>query len=101
MSSKNQTFSFADESKSEVKQPRKDPAQQLLDFLQRWKKPVIRMNDILVYGPRPTFRKRESAIGPVETLVRHGWLQPLKTRRPNMMLWQIIRHPTVHPVIEP
>ena len=95
-------FSFADEPMP-IKQPQpyKDDAPQLLlNWLLKWRKQTIKMNEILVYGPRPTMRKRESAIGPIETLVRHGWLRPLKTRRSNMLEWQIIRQPIVHPIIE-
>jgi hypothetical protein len=72
-----------------------NPAQKLLTWLQRWPKPTVRMNEILVYGPRPEMRKRENAISATETLVRNGWLAPLKTRRPNMMEWQIIRKEAV------
>jgi hypothetical protein len=68
-----------------------DPAQKLLTWLQRRNKPTVRMNEILVYGPRPEMRKRENAISATETLVRYGWLRPLKTRRPNMLEWQIVR----------
>lgn len=94
------TYSFADEPAPIKKAQEPAPAQKLLDWLQRWRKPTVRMNEFLVYGPRPTMRKRESAIGPIETLVRHGWLRPLKTRRSNMLEWQIIRQPIVHPIIE-
>jgi len=81
-----------------TKPPHKDPAQLLLDWLQRWGKNTVRMNEILVYGPRP-MRKRESAISSAEVLVKHGWLIPLKTRRPDMLEWQIVRRPIVHPTI--
>jgi hypothetical protein len=76
-----------------------EPAQLLLTWLQKWPKPTVRMNEILVYGPRPTMRKRETAIGPIETLVKHGWLVPIKTRRPDMLEWQIARRPIAHPTI--
>jgi hypothetical protein len=96
---KNPTYLLAEP--EPIKQPRKelDPAQQLLTWLQKWNRPTIRMNDILVYGPRPAMRKR-AAIGPVETLVRHKWLIPIPTRRSNMSEWKIVRPAIVDPVIE-
>src|SRR5262249_10291924 len=79
----NETFSFADDPKTEVKQPQKnDHAQQLLDWLQKWPKPTIRAADILIYGPTPT-RKRKNANDATETLVRHGWLAPLQAQQEN------------------
>jgi len=56
------------------------------------------MNQILVYGPRPV-RKRENALNSAQKLVEHGWLVPIKTRRPDMVEWQIVRRPIVHPTI--
>jgi len=75
-----------------------EPAQLLLNWLQRWHKPTVRMNEILVYGPRPV-RKRENALNSAQKLVEHGWLIPLETRRPDMLEWQIVRRPIVHPTI--
>jgi hypothetical protein len=92
------TYSFADEPAPIKKAQEPAPAQKLLDWLQRWRKPTVRMNEILVYGPRPV-RKRENALNSAQKLVEHGWLVPIKTRRPDMVEWQIVRRPIVHPTI--
>jgi hypothetical protein len=81
-----------------IKQSHKDPAQQLLDWLQRWRHPTVSSRDICIYGPRP-IRDRESAIKSAEVLVRHGWLVPHKTRRQDMKHWQIVRRPIVYPTV--
>jgi hypothetical protein len=70
----------------------------MLDWLLRWPRDTIRLNQLLVYGPRPV-RKRKIAISSAEVLVAHGWLVPLQTRRPDMLEWQIVRRPIVHPTI--
>jgi hypothetical protein len=81
-----------------VKQPDKDPAQRLLDFIQRWPKPTIRSADILIYGPRCT-RKQENADNAIATLTKYGWLIPQKTNQSNWRLWRITRKPTIHPTL--
>jgi hypothetical protein len=91
-------YSFADEPAPIKKAQEPAPAQKLLAWLQRWRKPTVRMNEILVYGPRPV-RKRENALNSAQKLVEHGWLVPIKTRRPDMIEWQIVRRPIVHPTI--
>ena len=68
------TYSFADEPAPIKKAQEPAPAQKLLDWLQRWHKPTVRMNEILVYGPRPV-RKRENALNSAQKLVEHGWLR--------------------------
>jgi len=83
---------------STEKAQKSEPAQLLLNWLQRWHKPTVRMNEILVYGPRPV-RKRENALSSIQKLVEHGWLSPIPTRRPDMLEWQITRRPIVHPTI--
>src|SRR5262245_10335065 len=91
-----ETFAFADS--APAPQPQKPlPEQLLLDFLQKWRQPTIRLNQILVYGPRP--RKREIAIRSAQKLTAHNWLIPIQTRRPDMLEWRIVRHPIVHPTI--
>src|SRR5262249_55605693 len=94
-----ETFSFASDDTPPIKQPQKPlPEQLLLDFLQKWRQPTIRLNQILVYGPRP--RKREIPIRPAKKLPGHIWLSPTKPRRPDMLEWRIVRHhPIVHPTI--
>jgi hypothetical protein len=81
-----------------VSKPDKDPAQRLLDFLQRWPKPTIRSVDILMYGPRST-RKQKDANNATAILTKYGWLIPQKTNQSNYRLWQIVRKPTIHPTI--
>ena len=74
-------------------------AQKLLDFLQQhWTKPTVSARDICIYGPN-FIRDRESAINSAETLVKHGWLIPNKTRRHDMREWQIVRRPIIHPTV--
>jgi hypothetical protein len=69
------------------------PAQRLLYWLQHdWTKPTISARDIYTYGPS-SIRDRESAIDLAEILVKHGWLVPIKTRRPDMKKWQITKGP--------
>jgi len=76
-----------------------DPAQRLLDFLQKWRSPTIRSVDILMYGPNCT-RKRDSANDATEILEERGWLIPLPTNQSNWRRWQIVRKPTaVYPTI--
>src|SRR2546429_4150407 len=73
-----------------------DPAQRLLTWLQTWPQPTIYTRDILIFGPR-IIRNRKSAIDATETLVRHGWLIPQKTKQSNWRRWEIVRKPTVYP----
>lgn len=76
-----------------------DPAQKLLDWLQRhWDKPTISRRDIYMYGPACT-RKREDALNAAEVLVRHGWLAPHKTHRHDWRVWEISRRPVIRPTI--
>ena len=94
-----ETFLFADEPKSEIKQPHKEPAQLLLTFLQRWPKPTITSKELYQFGP-PSVRAKKNAIGAAEILVRHGWLNAIKPRQRNYRIWQIVRKgPVVHPTI--
>ena len=82
-----------------TQKPEPEPAQLLLTWLQRWNKPSVKMNEILVYGPSCT-RKRKDAINATQILTEHGWLNPLETRRSNMLEWEIVRRPIVRPTIE-
>ena len=66
-----------------TKQP--DPAQLLLNFLQRWTKPTISSRDIRIYGPK-SIRNRESAVRSAQILAAQGWLVPLEAR-----VWQVVR----------
>jgi hypothetical protein len=72
-------------------------AQKVLDWLQRWDKPVVRRKDFRVYGPRP--RDRKSMLDSTEILVRNGWLSPIRSRRYDGHTWQVIRKPTIAPEV--
>ena len=78
-------------------QPRQEPilppAQKLLDWLQHdWTQPTISARDIYRLGPN-SIRDRESAIKLAESLIKHGWLVPIETRRANMKKWRITKRP--------
>ena len=75
-----------------------EPAQLLLDWLQRWGKPTITARDIRIYGPRP-IRDREVALSSAKVLARDGWLIPLRTHQHDVYKWQIVRRPIAHPVV--
>jgi hypothetical protein len=74
------------------------PAQRLLDWLGRWNKDTVCTTDILQFGPS-IVRNRKSAIDATETLVRHGWLIPQKTKQSNWRQWEIVRKPIIRPKI--
>ena len=80
------------------KQSRNDlePAQKLLDWLQRWTKDTVCVREIHIYGPYAT-RDRKSAIAATRILVKNGWLTPIKMRRYDANKWQITRKLIVHP----
>ena len=75
-----------------------EPAQKLLDWLQRWPKDVVYLKDISQRGPR-SIRDRKSAIHAAEVLVHHGWLIPQKMRRYDARLWRITRKAVVAPPV--
>jgi len=78
-----------------------EPAQLLLNWLQRWSKPTVTAREIRIYGPT-SIRDRESVISSVEVLVAHGWLVPHKPPRRDMRQWRIVRKgPIVHPTVAP
>src|SRR5262245_14552826 len=81
-----------------IKPPRKElePAQKLLDWLQRWTKDTVCVREIHIYGPYAT-RDRKSAIAAARILVKNGWLTPIKMRRYDANKWQIIRKLIVQP----
>jgi hypothetical protein len=83
-----------------IKQPSKEPAQQMLDWLQRWPKPTVSSKEIYQYAPRSIRFDRENAIKTAEILAKHGWLTAIPTRQSNWRQWQIIRKgPIVHPTV--
>jgi len=83
-----------------TKPPHKDPAQQMLDWLQRWPKPTVSSKEIYQYAPRSIRFDRENAIKTAEILAKHGWLAPLQSRQRNWRQWQVVRKgPIVHPTV--
>jgi len=91
-------FSFATEPAPKPAAAKKEPAQQLLDFILRWPKATVSRRDIYIYGPR-RLRGRIEAISAAEALVKNGWLKPYKTHRHDWRVWEIIRRPVVYPTI--
>ena len=78
------------------KRPQKiQHAQKVLDWLQRWNKPVVHERDFRVFGPRP--RNRESAINAARILAERGWLRAIPTRRYDSHAWQVIQKPIILP----
>jgi hypothetical protein len=75
-----------------------EPAQLLLNWLQRWGRPTITPREIRIYGPK-YFRSRERVIDTAETLVQYGWLTALKPRGKNTHEWQVVRRPVIHPPV--
>jgi len=84
---KNPQFSFADDAPPRPTPAKKDPAQLLLDFLQRWSKPTISSRDIRIWGPK-ILHNREGAIRSAQILAAQGWLTPITNRK-----WEIVRNP--------
>jgi hypothetical protein len=68
---------------------RKDDPQLLLDFLQKWPRPVISSRDVRIWGPK-SIRDRESAIRSAQILAAHGFLIPIAARK-----WRVVRDPLV------
>jgi hypothetical protein len=83
---------------AEAKQPQKDPAQKLLDWLRHRKKSTITVREICVFGPY-SIRNRKSAIDAIEVLVKYGWLDPLKPRRHDAPEWEIVQKPIIYPTV--
>ena len=73
-------------------------AQQMLDWLQRWDKPIVNRRDVRIYGPS-SVRDRKSMLSSAETLVRYGWLVPIDPRRYDGHKWRIVRKPVVRPTV--
>jgi hypothetical protein len=95
----NETFLFAEPESKPIKQPDKnEPAQKLLDWLQRWGKDTVTVRDIRVYGPRP-IRNPKCAIDAAKTLVKFGWLTPIWAHQKDVHEWRIIRKLIVNPKV--
>jgi hypothetical protein len=84
---------------AKVKQPDKDPAQRLLDWLiNHWSKPSITAREIQQFGPR-VIRDQKSVSDATKILVKQGWLTPVETHRRDAREWLITRKPIVFPTI--
>jgi hypothetical protein len=83
------------------KTPETSPEQKLLDWLQRWDKPIVAVRNIQNYVR--ALRDYRSAIDAAETLARAGWLVPVEgANRYNWRSarqWHVVRKPIVHPTI--
>ena len=77
--------------------PKLQPAQRMLDWIQRWPGDTICTRDVWQYGPG-SLRNRKSMIDAAEVLVETGWLEPAALHRYDMRKWRIIRRP---PIIAP
>jgi len=73
-----------------VSQPDKEPAQRLLDWLQKWNKDFVSARDIRVYGPT-VIRNQKDAVATARILVRNGQLTPIGSRKPYLHKWRIVR----------
>ena len=91
-----ETFLFADNPPPAKEAQKLQPAQKLLDWLQRWDKPTVCVGDIRIYGPK-SLRTREKAVNAATILVRNGWLTPIRLRRYDAHKWQITRKLIVQP----
>jgi hypothetical protein len=80
------------------KAQRPSQAQRMLDWLQRWDKPIVNRRDVRIYGPS-SVRDRKSMISSAEILVRYGWLVPIEPRRYDGFRWRIVRKLVAHPTI--
>ena len=99
MASPTETFLLAEAAPKPkpTKQAQKlQPAQKLLDWLQRWPKLTVSTREIRIYGPS-SIRDQKNALDAAKTLVKNGWLTPLKVRRYDAHKWQITRKLIVQP----
>jgi hypothetical protein len=71
--------------KKKTEQQPQEQAKVLLDWLLRWPKPVLTLNDIRNFSPR-AIRDKETAIRSAQILAAHGHLAPLADHK-----WQIVR----------
>jgi hypothetical protein len=82
---KHETFTFADELTPKSAPTKTNPAQKLLDWLNRRPGDFITARDIRIYGPG-ALRNRESALRSAQILAAHGFLIPLAAHK-----WQVVR----------
>ena len=74
----------------------RSPAQKLLDWLQRWDKPVVRVRDVRIYGPG-SLRNQKSVTDAAEILVKNGWLTSVQARHGHK--WRVVRKPIAQPTL--
>ena len=99
MPASKETFLLAEpEPKSTEKTNKNEPAQKLLDWLQRWNKPTLCLRDIRVWGPK-SLRTREKAVNAARILEQNGWLIPVWQRQYNAHMWRIVRKLIVQPKV--
>src|SRR5215831_19196708 len=75
----------------------KDPAQQLLNWLQKSGRQKITARDVRRHASHP-LRSREGAIDAINVLVRHGWLVPITPSRRDRPEWGVVRRVIIHPL---
>jgi hypothetical protein len=85
-------YAAGPKTRPKAERTQKSPAQALLDWLQRWDKPTVRVRDICIYGPIH-IRKREAAIRQAEILVKYNWLIPIEPSRRDSLEWQVFGRP--------
>src|SRR5262249_27921807 len=98
-----ETFSFADNAPAKPARAGKEPAQQLLDWTQRWPHSSFSIRDVRNFGPNSnshTMKDPKNAREAIETLVRYRWLIPTKPLKGNAPRWEIVRKPITHPVVD-
>jgi|SRR5262245_24296789 hypothetical protein len=92
------TFLLAGDPEPKIEQPHSD-AQRLLDWLQKWNRPVVSARDVQIWGPRP-LRNREIATSSIEILIQRGWLAPAENRQRNWHKWRVVQKgPIVYPTV--
>jgi hypothetical protein len=85
---------LAEKTQAPVPNKKLEPAQQMLDWIQRWPKDTICIRDVRQYGPG-SLRNPTSVIGAAEVLVKTGWLEPAESHRYDMRKWRVIRRPSI------
>ena len=83
---------------AEEKKTPKDPAQQLLTWLQKSGRQKITARDVRRRAPHP-LRSREGAIDSINVLVRHGWLVPITPSRRDRPEWAVVRRAIIQPTV--
>jgi hypothetical protein len=87
----------AEKTQEPLPDPKLQPAQRMLDWIQRWPGDTICIRDVRQYGPG-SLRDPKSVIDAAEVLVKSGWLEPAESHRYDMRKWRVIRRP---PIVAP